>query len=114
MPPVSRSGPLAFLFRRLAQRRASVGAIATILGLFVVQAEVSAIDVRLLHLHHKAPMKPETIGEQPNALSPMKQPARPQEADGPDSFGFGVFWLPLGPSPIPNGQTLGAPPGGSG
>jgi hypothetical protein len=106
MPPVSSRGSLAFLFRRLRKRRAS-GSLAAILGLFVVQAEVSAIDVRLLH--HKA-MSPEQIGEQPNALSPVKQPARPQEADRPDSFGFGVFWSPLGPSPIPNGQTLPLPP----
>jgi hypothetical protein len=36
--------------------------------------------------------------------------ARRQQTDVSDLFGFGVFWSPLGPSPIPNGQTLGAPP----
>ena len=107
-PPVSRSGPLAFLFRCATQRRASTGTLAAILGIFAVQAEVNAIDSRLLH--QKAPMKPEIIGEQSNALGPMHQPARSREAETPNEFGFGVFWLPLGPSPIPNGQTLGAPP----
>jgi hypothetical protein len=100
-------GFLAFLSRRFIKRRASVGTFAAILGLFVVQAEVSAIDVRLLH--HKQRVTSEAIGEQSNVLSPTRPAARPPETETSDSFGFGVFWSPLGPSPIPNGQTLPFP-----
>jgi hypothetical protein len=108
LPPFSNRDYLGTTFRRNSKRRTSVGIIATILGLFATQADVSAIDARLLH--QKAPMKSDTIGEQPNAIGPMKHPSRPPEVENADSFGFGVFWSPLGPSPIPNGQTLGAPP----
>jgi len=105
LPPFSNRDYLGTTFRRNSKRRTSVGIIATILGLFAIQADVSAIDARLLH--QKAPMKSETIGEQPNAIGPMKQPTRPPEAETTDLFGFDVFWSPLGPSPIPNGQTFG-------
>jgi hypothetical protein len=108
IPPVSSDGLLARFYRRVTQRRASVGTFAALLGLFAVQADVKAIDVRLLH--QKAPLRPEIIAEPPNALSPTRQAARAREADTPDQFGFGPFWLPLGPSPIPNGQTLGGGP----
>jgi hypothetical protein len=105
---VSSRGHLGTLLRRDTQRRASIGTLAVILGLFAVQAEVNAIDIRLLH--QKAPMKPEIIGEQSNPLSPMRQPVRSRVAQAPNQFGFGPLWLPLGPSPIPNGQILGGGP----
>lgn len=108
LPPVTNRGYLGTLSRRSIQRRASIGTLAAILGLFAVQAELNALDIRLLH--KKAPMKPEIIGEQSNSLSPMRQSARPREAQAPNQIGFGPFWLPLGPSPIPNGQTLGSGP----
>jgi hypothetical protein len=108
LPPVSNRGHLDTLLRRDTQRRASIGTLAAILGLFAVQAEVNAIYIRLLH--QKAPMKPEIIGEQSNALSPLRQPARSRASQAPSQFGFGPFWLPLGPSPIPNGQILGGGP----
>jgi hypothetical protein len=103
--PMFTRGLSASFFRRITKRRTSVGIIAVVLGSVAIQADVNAIDVRLLH--RKAPIKPDAIGEPPNAFSPMRQAARPQHEEPSDWSGFGPFWFPLGPSPIPNGQTYG-------
>jgi hypothetical protein len=83
---------------------------ATLLGLAVIVAPLcfshsaQAIDrFRLLRKpFHKAPF----AGQQTRLPSASEEAIRESESII-DLFEFGPIWVALGPSPIPNGQTLG-------
>jgi hypothetical protein len=85
---------------------------ATFLGLAIVLAPLwfphSARAIDPLKLHRKASLERGVANEKnrSRSLLPNNQALRDTESII-DFFEFGPIWAPLGPSPIPNGQTFG-------
>jgi hypothetical protein len=86
---------------------------AVLLGLAVVVASLwfphSAQAIDPLRLHRKTLAKSEFLAGQNRTQVPLQNSSKVvREAESIiDLFEFGPIWTPLGPSPIPNGQTLG-------
>jgi hypothetical protein len=84
---------------------------ATFLGLAIVLSPFwfshSAKAIDPLRLHRKAFVKPEILREQAGTRLPSRIDQARNEAESViDLFEFGPIWVPLGPSPVPNGQTF--------
>ena len=69
----------------------------------------SAQAIDPLRLHRKPFLKPPFADQQSRLPSVNERAVRESESII-DLFEFGRIWFPLGPSPIPNGQTLGTSP----
>ena len=86
---------------------------ATLLGLAIVVAPLclsdSAKAIDPLRLHRKPSFNP-PLGNQQTRLPSVGERAVRESESIVDLFEFGPIWFPLGPSPIPNGQTLGTVP----
>ena len=80
---------------------------AVIFCCFWFSQSAQAIDP--LRLHRKPFHKPPFATQQTRLHSVKEWTIREAES-ALDLFEFGPVWLPLGPSPIPNGQTLGTSP----
>jgi hypothetical protein len=80
---------------------------AVILSCFWSSRSAQAIDP--LRLHRK-PFHKSPFASQQTRLPSAKERTIPEAESVLDLFEFGPVWLPLGPSPIPNGQTLGTSP----
>jgi hypothetical protein len=82
---------------------------AILLGLAVVVASLwfshSACAIDPLRLHRKPFLKP-PFANQPTRLPSASERAIRESESILDLFEFGPTWFPLGPSPIPNGQTI--------
>ncbi len=82
---------------------------ATLLGMAVVFAPLcfsqtaQAIDLRRLH---PKPFSKPLFGNKQTRLPSANDRAIRESESILDLFEFGPIWFPLGPSPIPNGQTL--------
>jgi hypothetical protein len=87
--------------------KAALLGTAVVLVLLWFTHSAQAIDP--LRLHRKPFLKPPFASQQTRVPSASEQAVRESESII-DLFEFGPLWLPLGPSPIPNGQTLGSSP----
>src|SRR3981081_4260741 len=100
---------------RVIPRTLLLGALALLVGsgIGLSVSQVEALDSRLL-LARKHPLKGVEPEEQAqpfaSARNRSNNDSSDDERDGFLGNLFGPFWVPLGPSPIPNGQTIGAPP----
>jgi hypothetical protein len=87
---------------------------AIFLGLAIVLAPLwfsdSAKAIDPLRLHRKPFMNPNVYQQKGTRLPVRNDQAIRQAESIIDLFEFGPIWVPLGPSPIPNGQTLGTGP----
>jgi len=81
--------------------------LAIVLGPFWFSHSAKAIDP--LRLHRKPFLRPKFAEQQTRLPSASERAVRESESIL-DLFEFGPIWVPLGPSPIPNGQTLGPSP----
>jgi hypothetical protein len=86
---------------------------AVLLGSAVVVASLwfphSAQAIDPLRLHRKPFLNPPLANQQTRLPSVGERAVRESESII-DLFEFGPIWFPLGPSPIPNGQTFGTGP----
>lgn len=102
-------------FCRIISRTLGLGALALLIcsGNLLTVSQVEALDSRVL-LARKHQLKGNEQEEQTQPFaSAHRRGGNDSSDDEQEGFLgdlFGPFWIPSGPSPIPNGQTIGAPP----
>ena len=94
--------------RRFMSKQALSGLVTLLVSWTMTQTGVQAIDQRALlrKLPKTLDSRGESSGISPKLPGSTSSRSSREETTGIFNSGFGPFWIPLGPSPIPNGQTL--------